>query len=198
MDGYILTTTKNTFGWVEYDNDISLDYKEFLKGERLLYKDLPLFYNIPKSSNLKKIRSVVLLESTGPELVCRQFKEVLETQVQDIQFFNVNLVCNNERINGFYAMNVPHLMKCIDLENSEFRLMNFDRNNPDYMFYYMKLRRNLFDNNKTDIVRCEEMHRSIVVSEKIKTALFAAGLKGLQFSDSIDMTPKERTIYERI
>lgn len=198
MDGYILTTTKNTFGWVEYDNDISLDYKEFLKGERLLYKDLPLFYNIPKSSNLKKIRSAVLLESTGPELVCRQFKEVLETQVQDIQFFNVNLVCNNERINGFYAMNVPHLMKCIDLENSEFRLMNFDRNNPDYMFYYMKLRRNLFDNNKTDIVRCEEMHRSIVVSEKIKTALFAVGLKGLQFSDSIDMTPKERTIYERI
>ena len=198
MDGYILTTTKNTFGWVEYDNDISLDYKEFLKGERLLCKDLPLFYNIPKSSNLKKIRSAVLLESTGPELVCRQFKEVLETQVQDIQFFNVNLVCNNERINGFYAMNVPHLMKCIDLENSEFRLMNFDRNNPGYMFYYMKLRRNLFDNNKTDIVRCEEMHRSIVVSEKIKTALFAAGLKGLQFSDSIDMTPKERTIYERI
>lgn len=198
MNGYILTTTKNTYGWVEYDNDISLDYKEFLKGERLLYKDLPLFYNIPKSSNLKKIRSAVLLESTGPELVCRQFKEVLETQVQDIQFFNVNLVCNNERINGFYAMNVPHLMKCIDLENSEFRLMNFDINNPDYMFYYMKLRRNLFDNNKTDIVRCEEMHRSIVVSEKIKTALFAAGLKGLQFSDSIDMTPKERTIYERI
>ena len=198
MDGYILTTTKNTFGWVEYDNDISLDYKEFLKGERLLYKDLPLFYNIPKSSNLKKIRSAVLLESTGPELVCRQFKEVLETQMQDIQFFDVDLFCGNEKIDGFYAMNVPHLMKCIDLENSEFRLMNFDRNNPDYMFYYMKLRRNLFDNNKTDIVRCEEMHRSIVVSEKIKTALFAAGLKGLQFSDSIDMTPKERTIYERI
>lgn len=198
MDGYILTTTKNTFGWVEYDNDISLDYKEFLKGERLLYKDLPLFYNIPKSSNLKKIRSAVLLESTGPELVCRQFKEILETQVQDIQFFDVDLFCGNEKIDGFYAMNVPHLMKCIDLENSEFRLMNFDRNNPDYMFYYMKLRRNLFDNNKTDIVRCEEMHRSIVVSEKIKTALFAAGLKGLQFSDSIDMTPKERTIYERI
>lgn len=198
MNGYILTTTKNTFGWVEYDNDISLDYKEFLKGERLLYKDLPLFYNIPKSSNLKKIRSAVLLESTGPELVCRQFKEILETQVRDIQFFDVDLFCGNEKIDGFYAINVPHLIKCIDLENSEFRLMNFDRNNPDYMFYYMKLRRNLFDNNKTDIVRCEEMHRSIVVSEKIKTALFAAGLKGLQFSDSIDMTPKERTIYERI
>ena len=103
-----------------------------------------------------------------------------------------------KKIDGFYAINVLHLIKCIDLENSEFRLMNFDRDNPDYMFYYMKLRKNLFDNNKADIVRCEEMHRSIVVSEKIKAALFAAGLKGLQFSDSIDMTPKERTIYEKI
>ena len=198
MDGYILTTTKNTYGWVVYDNDISLDYKEFLKGECLLSKELPLFYNIPKSSNLQKIKSAVLLESVGPELVCRQFKEVLEKQVRDIQFFDVNLFCGNEKIDGFYAMNVPHLMKCIDLENSEFRLMNFDRNNPDYMFYYMKLRKNIFDDNKTDVVRCEEMRRSIVVSEKIKAALFAAGLKGLQFSDSIDMTPKEKTIYERI
>ena len=198
MDGYILTTTKNTYGWVVYDNDISLDYKEFLKGESLLSKKLPLFYNIPKSSNLKKIKSAVVLESAGPELVCRQFKEVLEKQVRDIQFFDVNLFCDNEKIDGFYAMNVPHLMKCIDLEKSEFRLMNFDRNNPDYMFYYMKLRKNIFDDNKTGVIRCEEMCRSIVVSEKIKAALFAAGLKGLQFSDSIDMTPKERTIYERI
>ena len=198
MDGYILTTTKNTYGWVVYDNDISLDYKEFLKEESLLSKELPLFYNIPKSSNLKKIKSAVVLESAGPELVCRQFKEVLEKQVRDIQFFDVNLFCDNEKIDGFYAMNVPHLMKCIDLEKSEFRLMNFDRNNPDYMFYYMKLRKNIFDDNKTGVIRCEEMRRSIVVSEKIKAALFAAGLKGLQFSDSIDMTPKERTIYERI
>ena len=37
-----------------------------------------------------------------------------------------------------------------------------------------------------------------VVNEKIKKALFEAGLKGLQFSNSIDITPKERTIYEKI
>ena len=66
------------------------------------------------------------------------------------------------------------------------------------MFYYMKLKNNLFEDDNVDIVRCEEMHRNIVVSEKIKKALFAAGLKGLQFSDSIDITPKERTIYERV
>ena len=198
MNGYILTTTKNTNGWIVYDNNISLDYKEFFKGEYIQDKEPPLFYNILKSSDLKKIKSAVLLESAGPELVSRRFKEVLETLTLSVQFFDVSLFCGNERIEGFYAMNLPYIMKCIDLENSEFRLMNFDRNNPDYMFYYMKLKNNLFEDDNVDIVRCEEMHRNIVVSEKIKKALFAAGLKGLQFSDSIDITPKERTIYERV
>lgn len=33
MNGYILTTTQNTHGWVVYENDISTDYQIFFKGE---------------------------------------------------------------------------------------------------------------------------------------------------------------------
>lgn len=198
MNGYVLTTTANTNGWVVYENDISIDYKEFFKGELLPSEELPLFYNIPKRSNLKKIKSAVLLESAGPELVCKRLRDVLESLTGDIQFFDVDLFCGDEKVEGFYAMNLPCRMKCVDLENSEFRLMNFDRNNPDYMFYYMKLRKNIFNDNNAYVVRCEEMHRSIVVSENVKIALFETGLKGLQFSDSVDITPQERTIYERI
>lgn len=198
MNGYILTTTANTNGWVVYENDISIDYKEFFNGELLPNEELPLFYNIPKRSNLKKIKSAVLLESAGPELVCKRLKDVLESLTGDIQFFDVDLFCGDEKVEGFYAMNLPRRMKCVDLENSEFRLMNFDRNNPDYMFYYMKLRKNIFNDNNAYVVRCEEMHRSIVVSENVKITLFETGLKGLQFSDSVDITPQERTIYERI
>lgn len=66
------------------------------------------------------------------------------------------------------------------------------------MFYYMRLKENLFKGLDIDIVRCREMHRCIVVNEKIKKALFDAGLKGVQFSDSIDITPQERSISERI
>lgn len=198
MNGYILTTTANTNGWVVYENDISIDYKEFFKGELLLSEELPLFYNIPQKSNLKKIKSAVLLESAGPELVCKRLKDVLESLTGDIQFFDVDLFCGDEKVDGFYAINLPRRMKCVDLENSEFRLMNFDRNNPDYMFYYMKLRKNIFNDNNAYVVRCEEMHRSIVVSENVKITLFETGLKGLQFSDSVDITPQERTIYERI
>lgn len=198
MNGYVLTTTANTNGWVVYENDISIDYKEFFKGELLPSEELTLFYKIPKRSNLKKIKSAVLLESAGPELVCKRLKDVLESLTGDIQFFDVDLFCGDEKVEGFYAMNLPHRMKCVDLENSEFRLMNFDRNNPDYMFYYMKLRKNIFNDNNAYVVRCEEMHRSIVVSENVKITLFETGLKGLQFSDSVDITPQERSIYERI
>ena len=87
MNGYILTPTTNTNGWVVYENDISLDYKEFFKGELLPSEELPLFYDIPKSSNLKKIKSAVFLESAGPELVSQRLKEVLEALTEDIQFF---------------------------------------------------------------------------------------------------------------
>ena len=46
------------------------------------------------------------------------------------------------------------------------------------MFYFMRLKENLFKGLDIDIVRSREMHRCIVVNEKIKKALFDAGLKG--------------------
>ena len=33
MNGYILTTTQNTHGWVVYENDISTGYQNFFKGD---------------------------------------------------------------------------------------------------------------------------------------------------------------------
>lgn len=198
MNGYILTTTKNTHNWVVYENDISMDYKEFLKGCFFQERELQLFYSIPRKSDLGKVKSAIMLESSGPELVSKRFKEVLEAHTKNVQFFDVELFCKDEKIEGFYAMNLPYKIECVDIDNSEFRLMNFDKNNPNYMFYYMKLKEELFAGNSIDIVRCEEMSRYIVVSEKIKKALFDANLRGLQFSDSIDITPKERTVYEKI
>ena len=49
-----------------------------------------------------------------------------------------------------------------------------------------------------DIVLCKEMPRYLIVSENIKKKLYEAKLKGLQFSDSIDITPQDRTFYEKI
>jgi hypothetical protein len=123
----------------------------------------------------------------------------LEANAKNLQFFDVELYCDNEKIDDFCALNITCKISCVDITKSEYRLMNFDKNNPDYMFYYLKLRDNIFtENPNLDIVLCEEMPRYIVVSEKIKEILFKAKLKGLQFSDSIDITPQERTIYEVI
>lgn len=77
--------------------------------------------------------------------------------------------------------------------------MNFDIDNPDYFFYYMKLKDNIFSNeNERDIIICKEMPRYLVVSEYLKQILFKANVRGLQFSDSIDITPKLRTKYDKI
>ena len=158
----------------------------------------PFFIVFQKKTYLKKVEKAILLESSGPELVSRRLKEVLEATSKSIQFFDVELFCEGEKIEGFYAANLLHKINCVDIERSEFRLTNFDPQEPEYMFYYMRLKDNLFKEGDIDIVRCREMHRCIVVNEKIKKALFNAGLKGLQFSDSIDMTPQERSILERI
>jgi len=199
MKGYILSTTKNTNDWVVYEDDISTDYKEFLKGQYFTEKELPLFYNIPKKSNLNKVKSAIILESSGPKLVNKVLKELLEANTDSLQFFDVELYCENERIEGFFALNVPNKLPCVDIEKSEYRLMNFDVNNPDYMFYYMKLKDDIFrEESSMDITLCKEMDLYIVISEKIKKVLFNANLKGLQFSDSIDITPQGRTNYEKI
>lgn len=199
MKGYILNTVKNTHSLIAYDNDISIDYKEFLKGQYFSEKELPLFYNVQKKSNLNKVKSAIILESSGPELVNRRLKEILEANTKGLQFFEVNLYCGDDRIEGFYAINVPNKTNCVDMENSEFRPTNFDPNNPTYMFYYLKLKDTIFGKeNIANIVRCKEMPQYIVVNEAIKKALFDANLIGLQFSDNIDITPKDRTVYEKI
>lgn len=199
MKGYIVSTTKNTYGWVIYENDISTDFQEFLKGRFFPEKELPLFFSISKKSNLNKIKSALILESSGPKLVNKLLKEVLEANTNTLHFFDVELYCENEKIEGFFALNVPNKIPCVDIEKSEYSIMNFDVNNPKYMFYYMKLKDNIFTKESNiDVTLCEEMPRTVVVSERIKKALFNANLKGLQFSDSIDITPQERTIYEKI
>ena len=147
---------------------------------------------------MKKVEKAILLESSGPELVSRRLKEALEATSRSIQFFDVELSCEGEKIEGFYAANLLYKINCVDIECSEFRLTNFNPQEPEYMFYYMRLKDNLFKGLDIDIVRCREMYRCIVVNEKIKKALFDAGLKGLQFSDSIDITPQGRSISERI
>lgn len=197
MNGYILTTIQNTHGWVVYENDISTDYQFFCQGDFIAPPPI-LFYRVSKKAYMKKVEKAILLESSGPELVSRRLKEALEATSKSIQFFDVELFCEGEKIEGFYAANLLYKINCVDIERSEFRLTNFNPQEPEYMFYYMRLKENLFKGLDIDIVRCREMHRCIVVNEKIKKALFDAGLKGLQFSDSIDITPQERSISERI
>ena len=96
MNGYILTTTQNTHGWVVYENDISADYQNFFKGD-FIASPPTLFYRVSKKAYREKVEKAILLESSGPELVSRRLKETLEATSRSIHFFDVELFCEDEK-----------------------------------------------------------------------------------------------------
>lgn len=55
MNGCILNTTQNTHGWVVYENDISTDYQNFLKGD-FIAPPPTLFYRVSKKHIGKRLK----------------------------------------------------------------------------------------------------------------------------------------------
>lgn len=63
----------------------------------------------------------------------------------------------------------------------------------------MKLKDDIFsEENKKDIIICKEMPRYLVASEYIKNIIHDSGIRGIKFSESIDITPQNRSVYEII
>ena len=55
MNGYILTTTQNTHGWVVYENDISTGYQSFFEGD-FIASPPTLFYRVSKKHIGKRLK----------------------------------------------------------------------------------------------------------------------------------------------
>lgn len=104
MKGYFLSSVQNTNDLVIYDNNVSMNYLDFYQGNPVTLVS-PLIYYAPKQ-NLKKIKTSVLINSSGPLIVNTYLKEILELNTDNVQFFDIELICNKESIHGFYAINV--------------------------------------------------------------------------------------------
>ncbi|MBI0473518.1 hypothetical protein EXT68_16890 [Pectobacterium parmentieri] len=182
---------------LDYIHDKSTDYLLFNEGVSLDGFDLKLIYKAKSKSIFNKIKKFHMLFTTGPELVSRELRSVLECVVPaEIEFFDAEVIYGNERLNGFSVINVIRKINCCNMEESEYELTNFDPNNPTYIFLYTVLLDEIPCN--FNVVRCSEQPTSIVVSAEIKSAISNAGLKGITFCKAIDVTYKERTICEKI
>lgn len=200
MNGYILNTAENFHLWGSYDYEKSISHLNFLEGKIINEKNPALYYRISKKSYVEKVKSAILFQSLGVWIVNHKLKEILERVVPNynIQFFPIKILYKEEEITELYAINISDKISCVEIEKSEFRITNFDPKNPQYMFYYMKLKENIFeDYDYLDIVICKENPQYIVVSEKIKKELFKEKIKNLEFWDSVDMTYQNRTICEK-
>ncbi|MFJ1376766.1 imm11 family protein [Capnocytophaga canimorsus] len=201
MNGYILNTAEDTNIWGSYNHNKSISHLFFLKGKMIQEEKPMLFYEISRKIYIEKVKTANILISFGVLIVNEKVKTILQKYVPtyNIQFFDINIYCKEEFITKFYAVNICEKIPCIDIENSEYRITNFDPQNPSYMFYYMKLRKNIFqDFSYVDMAICKEMELYIIVSDKIKKIFFEENIKGVSFSDSIDLTYNNRAISEII
>ncbi|MEJ7807445.1 MAG: DUF1629 domain-containing protein [Telluria sp.] len=194
---YKLSTATNTHGMVEYDHKLSAPYDLFFEGTPLAGMALDLRYTVKKKSDVEKLAKAHLVQSTGPDLVSDALRAVIERVAPaQAEFFDVSLSFKESEIRGFSAVNLVHKVACVDLEESEYEVTNFDPHDPDYLFLYTVLR-DSFESD-LDIVRCQEHSPGIVVSDALKTECFNAKLQGLVFYRSVDMTHGNRTICEKI
>ncbi|MBF5012707.1 imm11 family protein [Burkholderia pseudomultivorans] len=194
---YFVAPTKATHGILSYDHAKSVDYSLFLEGVSLRSITAPMVFNVKKDSDLKKLSKLHFIRSTGPDLVSRHLREVIESVApSEVEFFDASIEFGDQKIGGFSCLNALWKLPCIDMEASEYELANFDPNSPEYTFQYLVLR------DRTDppvqVARCEEQPRKLVVGDAIKAACISNGLTGLDFCRAEDLTYKDRTICESI
>jgi hypothetical protein len=196
---FFLSAAKNSYGWVEYDHDHSMGYEFFLECATL--KDLegkvPIRFRVTKKSAVAQVLKCHLIESTGPTLVSKAFRSLLEQGARSqVEFLSASVEFEGQELEGFSSVHPLTNVECIDLERSEYEITNFDPNDPHYSFLYMCMRENL--GFEPQIARCTEFRNQLVVNDKVKDACFAAKLRGLAFYRAIDLTYNNRTVGQKI
>ncbi|MGK9175121.1 hypothetical protein KXR87_18210 [Yokenella regensburgei] len=192
---YIISAEENTYNLVDYLHDVSTDYSLFNEGLSLDGLDHTLKYKARNKASFNKIKNCHMLSSTGPELVSRQLRSILERETAtEVEFFDAQIMFGNDILDGFSVINPIVKIDCCDMNKSEYELTNFDPNHPNYLFLYAVILEDRAD--EYNIIRCNEWHNLIVISEKIKSAILKAELKGIKFYRAIDLTYENRTICE--
>lgn len=192
---YIISTEENTYNIVDYLHDISTDFSLFNEGISLDGLDCTLKYKAKNKTSFNKIKNCHMLSTTGPDLVSRQLRNVLESEIPtEVEFFDAEITYGNEMLDGFSVINPIVKIDCCDMDKSEYELTNFDPNHPTYMFLYTVVLDDMPDG--ANIVRCNEQPNLIVISDKVKSAILNAGLKGIKFYRALDQTYGNRTICE--
>jgi len=191
---YSISTVKNTHNLLIYDHAKSMDYRLFQIGSKLQARG-PLIYNARKESYLQQMHKYHMIESTGPTLFSEKLRNVVEAVApNEAEFFPADIVCKENKIEGFYAINPLCRFDCVDMSKSEHEQINFDKNNPQYTFYYEVLLDEIPYGSK--LVICNEFGRQIVIDRTIKDECVSRGLKGLRFCRSIDTAQGDRSECE--
>lgn len=151
----------------EYDKDTSPDDYWLTKGNHLNeFSPIPSVHFIVPCKNILKFDCIP--NSTLVPLVNDKIKNILENIApNDVQFFPAKLICKDREIEGYYFLNITHLIKGIDQKNSICLTMdNFDGTNFITGFHSLTYLKGCM--NQHLLARDQDYPESLLVSEKIK------------------------------
>mgnify|MGYP000855585376 CR=1 FL=1 len=169
-----------------YKRDVSFAYSEeqnpinwldFRSGEKINVKT-PLVFKVDKLDDY--IHTFDILPTIGVPLVSYKFKELFLhlSDSMEIEFLPTNIIDTNGNNNdAFFALNILHLVPCLDKEKSIFEI------DSDGYYSIKKWFVNPQELKSYSIVRMKEHSSYIIVSEEFKDICDRKKLKGFKFTE---------------
>ena len=164
-----------SFAYSEAQNPIS--WLDFFSGEKLNI-EAPLVFSVDRLDTY--LHTYDILPTIGAPLVSSRFRNLFLHLVdkEEIEFFPAHIV--DEKGNHddtFFALNILHLIPCLDKEKSIFEI---DEDN------YYSIKKWFIETQKMEsysIVRMKEHSSYIIVSEEFKNICEREKLKGFNFTE---------------
>lgn len=183
------------FELLEYDYENSLDYTFFKMGISLEGIKDKLIYRVKSVGAVEEIKKAHFLACLGPYLVSGEFKDLLEIEAPgEAEFYKVEFSIGEDTIvdcsMDFYILNTLVRNGFCDMDNSIYKVTNFDPLDPKYWFDYRVLLEDALGD--INIATCSQSNR-VVVSDKIMQACVDSKLAGLEFCKSVDFTHANKT-----
>jgi hypothetical protein len=168
--------------------DESLVYfSKFSSGQDIDPKTIKLVPRVNFEAKKEKLCGYDCLPSNGgAPLVNKKIIEILrEIAPSDVQFFPATVMCLDGELEGYFFLNVTHLIQGIDHDQSIYSLLDL----PDgakiiYTVRKLVLKEGCMKDH--DLARDQDLKSNLLVSQKIYDAFQAAKIKGVRL-----VTPDE-------
>ncbi len=169
------------------EDESSAYFSKFSRGQDLDPKTIKFVPSVNFEAKKEELCGYDCLPSNGgAPLVNKKIIEILrEIAPSDVQFFPARIMCLDGELEGYFFLNVTHLIQGIDHDQSIYSLLDL----PGGAKIISTVRKLVLHENCMnghDLARDQDLQSNLLVSQKIYDAFQAAKIKGVRL-----VTPDE-------